>query len=308
MTGFLQLLLFVSTTLASESSCPVCSKYDYEENLLERMIRMEFDFRKVLTENKVVSETVEHDLTKIKKENKRLYGEVDALKAEHEQAERRLVLLMEDVVRNQNITLEQAERRLVSLMEDVSTNSNNTLERITAAFDNITEQAERRLVSLMEDVSTNSNNTLELISAAFDNITDQIATRSVYFHAHSPQTSTLSTGEVIVYERVKTNQGNGYNATTGTFTAPAQGLYLFIMQKCSPPNKYSYLQIMKEGSGLLTSAHYDEDNHSCSSSQAFVQLDFGETVWIQCSRGGPNAQLYEDSNHWNSFGGALFHI
>ncbi|WAR16136.1 hypothetical protein MAR_030730 [Mya arenaria] len=275
MTGFLQLLLFVSTTLASESSCPVCSKYDYEEKLLERMIRMEFDFRKVLTENKVVSETVEHDLTKIKKENKRLYGEVDALKAEHEQAERRLILLMEDVVRNQNITLEQAERRLVSLMEDVSTNSNNTLERI---------------------------------SAAFDNITDQIATRSVYFHAHSPQTSTLSTGEVIVYERVKTNEGNGYNATTGTFTAPAQGLYLFIMQKCSPPNKYSYLQIMKEGSGLLTSAHYDEDNHSCSSSQAFVQLDFGETVWIHCSRGGPNAQLYEDSNHWNSFGGALFHI
>ncbi|XP_052765168.1 uncharacterized protein LOC128206623 [Mya arenaria] len=274
MTGLLQLLLLVSTTLASEPSDPACSKYDFEEKVLERMIRMEFAFEKVLTENKVVSETVEQDLTRIKKENKRLYDVVDALKAEHEQAERRLVSLMEDVKRNQTVTLEQAERRLVSLMEDVSTNSNNTLERI---------------------------------SAAFDNMTDQIATPLVSFHARSPQTTTLSTGEVIVYKTVETNLGNGYSATTGKFTAPAPGLYLFFMHTCTPRNKYDVLQIVKDGSVLIASIQRDNDEYSCTSSQVFVQLDAGETVWVTCSSGDSDRQLYDTYQYWTSFGGALIH-
>ncbi|XP_052761726.1 uncharacterized protein LOC128204350 [Mya arenaria] len=261
MTGLLQLLLLVSMTVASEPSCPACSKYDYEEKVLERMIRMEFAFEKVLKENKAVSKTVEQDLTRIKEENERLHATVDALKDQQEQAERKLVSLMEEVERNQSSTLEK--------------------------------------------IVSDSNTTLEQTIAAFNDIKDQIATQLVYFHARSPKTSSLSTGEVIVYKTVETNQGNGYSTTTGKFTAPVRGLYLFFMHTCTPTNKYTYLQILKEGSVLIASEHFDKDYSTCSSSQAFVQLDAGETVWVQCST---SSHLYEGLPYrWTSFGGALIH-
>ncbi|WAR16193.1 hypothetical protein MAR_030787 [Mya arenaria] len=134
MTGIFQLLLLVIATLASEPSCPACSKYDYEEKVLERMIRMEFAFEKVLDENKAVSKSVQLDLTRIKEENEHLHATVDALKEQQEHAERRLISLMEEVERNQSSTL-----------ENVVTESNNTLKHISAAFNVI--KAHPKMVS-----------------------------------------------------------------------------------------------------------------------------------------------------------------
>ncbi|XP_052761733.1 complement C1q-like protein 2 [Mya arenaria] len=189
MTRLHQLLLLVSMTVAYEPSCPACSKYDNEEKMLKRIIRMEFAYEKVLKENK---------------------------------------------------------------------------------------------------------DTKSLLHWCI-------------FHARSPQTSILSTGEVIVYKTVETNLGNGYSSTTGKFTAPTRGLYLFCMHTCTATHKYASLQIIKEGSVLIASVHYDQDQYTCSSSQVFVYLDAGETVWVQCSSGGSNIQLYENSYRWTSFGGALIH-
>ncbi|XP_052764560.1 complement C1q-like protein 4 [Mya arenaria] len=248
MTGLLQLLLLVSTTLASEPSYPACSKYDYDEKVLERMIRMEFAF--------------EQDLTRLKNENKRLSAVVDTLMDQQE----------------------HAERRLVSRIEDVESKQTST-----------------------ELVLANSNNTLEKISAAVDNMKDHVATPPVNFLARSPQTSSLSKGEVIVYTTVETNQGNGYSRTTGTFTAPAQGLYLFFMHTCTASTKLAFLHIVKEGSVLIGSVHYDQDQYTCSSSQVFVQLDVGENVWVQCSSGNSNIQLFDNIFYWTSFGGGLIH-
>ncbi|XP_052761357.1 uncharacterized protein LOC128204060 [Mya arenaria] len=222
MTGLLQLMLLVSTALASEPSSPVCSKFDYEEKLLDKMIRMEFAFEQL-------SNRMGQDLKDIREEKERLQAVVDVMKDQQKQAERRLVSLMEEVERNQSSTL--------------------------------------------ESVVTESNNTLEQISAAFNDIKDKAIIPSVYFNARSPQTSTLSTGEVIVYKTVETNQGNGYSSTTGKFTSPVQGLFLFHTQTCTPASKYAYLAIVKEGSVLIGSSLYEGNFADCSSSLAFVQLE-----------------------------------
>ncbi|XP_052761458.1 uncharacterized protein LOC128204131 isoform X2 [Mya arenaria] len=166
MSGIIQFLLLVSATVASEPSNPACSKYDYEEKMLERMIRMEFAFEKL-------GEKVEQNLNNIKDEKERFRSDVDVMK-------------------------EQEERKLASLMKEVERNQSSTLNKVV----------------------TDSKNSLEQMNAAFSNIQDQIAIPLVYFHAHSPQSSSLSTAEVIVYRTVEANQGNGYNSITGKFTAP----------------------------------------------------------------------------------------
>ncbi|XP_052761713.1 uncharacterized protein LOC128204338 [Mya arenaria] len=247
MAGILQLLLLISVSVASEPSCPACSKYDYEEKMLERMIHMELAFEKL-------GEKVQQNLNNIKDEKKRF--------------------------------LEQAEHKLASLMDEAKKNQSSTLQKI----------------------EVDSNNTLEQAMAAFNDIKDQIVTPLVYFNAHSPQTSSLSTGEVIMYKTVQNNPSNGYSSTTGKFTAPVRGLYLFLMHTCTHSKYFALLKMMKEGSVLISTQNYDKDHYTCSSSQVFVQLDAGESVWVQCSSGGSNRQLYEDHPYrWTSFGGALIH-
>ncbi|XP_052787000.1 uncharacterized protein LOC128222163 [Mya arenaria] len=257
MTGIFQLFLLVSATVASEPSCPACSKYDYEEKLLERMIRVQFAYEKL-------DEKMEQNLNKIEQEKARLHKIVDDLKDQQEQAGRRLASLMQEVERNQSSTLDM--------------------------------------------VVANSNNTLEQIRAAFNNIKEPVLIPAVFFHARSPQTSSVTTGEIIVYKTGETNQGNGYSAITGKFTAPVQGLYMFFMHTCTNTKKNAYLQIVKDGINLIANDQYDANGITCSSSQVFVNLDIGENVWVQCSVGASTVQLYHDERYrWTSFGGALIH-
>ncbi|XP_052761740.1 complement C1q-like protein 4 [Mya arenaria] len=170
------------------------------------------------------------------------------------------------------------------------------------------EEDERNQSSTLEKIVSDFNTTLEQTIAAFNDMKDQIATPLVYFNAHFPQTTSLSTGKVIVDKTVENNHGNGYSATTGKYTAPERGLYLFFMHTCTSSTKYSYLQIVKDGSVLIRSVQYEKESLSCSNSQVFVQLDVGETVWVQCSSGSSSRQLNENSSYrWTSFGGALIH-
>ncbi|WAR16162.1 hypothetical protein MAR_030756 [Mya arenaria] len=110
---------FHSTTLASEPSFPACSKYDYDEKVLEKMVRMEFSFE-------ILVEKVEQNWKNIKDEKERLHAVNDVMKDQQEQAERRLVSLMEEVKKNQSRTLEK-----------VVIDSNNRLEQMNAAFNKI---------------------------------------------------------------------------------------------------------------------------------------------------------------------------
>ena len=38
---------------------------------------------------------------------------------------------------------------------------------------------------------------------------------------------TLSKHKALIYDRIETNAGNAYNSTTGKFTAPGDGMYVF---------------------------------------------------------------------------------
>ncbi|XP_052762522.1 uncharacterized protein LOC128205127 [Mya arenaria] len=80
------------------------------------------------------------------------------------------------------------------------------------------------------------------------------------------------------------------------------------MHTCTPSNNYAFLHIVKEGTVLIATSHYDKDYYTCSSSQAIVQLEAGETVWVQSSSGASNRILNEDHPYrWTSFSGVLLH-
>jgi hypothetical protein len=52
-------------------------------------------------------------------------------------------------------------------------------------------------------------------------------------------------GEIIVFNKVWTNVGNGYNPNTGKFTAPKGGLYQISGTVMSVSGKYLHVHLFK---------------------------------------------------------------
>ncbi|KAH3836668.1 hypothetical protein DPMN_110039 [Dreissena polymorpha] len=65
--------------VAKEPSCPVCSHYDYEERLLERVIRNELALKDTLEKITETNAKVDETLKKIENENSKLNNAIHAL-------------------------------------------------------------------------------------------------------------------------------------------------------------------------------------------------------------------------------------
>lgn len=109
----------------------------------------------------------------------------------------------------------------------------------------------------------------------------------------------------IRYKKVLTNEGNGYNAATGAFTAPRRGLYVFhfsIFATYSPaPNVMAVLK--KNGVSLAVA--FDKassDTHDSSTRVAVVTLEAGDAVYVELQARGT---FYDYRGDHNSFSGFL---
>ncbi|XP_011436873.4 complement C1q-like protein 4 [Magallana gigas] len=69
----------------------------------------------------------------------------------------------------------------------------------------------------------------------------------VGFHAYMGSAKTIAKGVVWVYDKVVTNTHNAYSATTGKFTTPVQGLYMFSYTTLSDPGQLSHAALYVNG-------------------------------------------------------------
>ena len=79
----------------------------------------------------------------------------------------------------------------------------------------------------------------------------------VAFTAYATTTRSYSTGSIIDFPYAVTNIGSHYDTSSGIFTCPYDGLYLFTIHVMSDVNDDLEAEIVKESS-LLTSAFVDD--------------------------------------------------
>jgi len=121
-------------------------------------------------------------------------------------------------------------------------------------------------------------------------VSDKIA-----FHASlSTNIPGTTSGQTIVFNQVDTNLGGGYSGTTGVFTAPVSGTYVFsltfFMSYSSSYARYGELYIMQNNvqSIRVFVDLYSGANQGTASGTTVLSLNKGDQVYVQAG----NADMY----------------
>ena len=91
----------------------------------------------------------------------------------------------------------------------------------------------------------------------------------------------------LVFPKVITNVGNGYNPSDGVFTAPRAGVYVFFVNVQSNDRQSIYVDIvLNGGKKVKTIASLNSQEYSKPApNMAVVSLQTGDRVWIKHNSG-----------------------
>ncbi|XP_060561172.1 complement C1q tumor necrosis factor-related protein 5-like isoform X3 [Ruditapes philippinarum] len=101
-----------------------------------------------------------------------------------------------------------------------------------------------------------------------------------------------TTDKILIFEKTFTNEGTGYDTSTGIFTAPVGGLYQFDVHTCAYPKKHTYLGLVMEWKLIAADANYGDESYGCNTFGAIVRVKPGEKVWVKSTSSGSARQLY----------------
>ena len=117
----------------------------------------------------------------------------------------------------------------------------------------------------------------------------------------------LGAGHSIVFDRIISNIGGAYHSTTGIFTAPASGIYAFNMALMVSPGDREYLDIVKDGHGVMGiySKASGAPHYVSSSRTVTLALNKGNEVWIRTSTSPGHGTGQIHGNGYTTFSGWL---
>uniref|UniRef100_K1RBT2 Collagen alpha-2(VIII) chain n=1 Tax=Magallana gigas TaxID=29159 RepID=K1RBT2_MAGGI len=112
-------------------------------------------------------------------------------------------------------------------------------------------------------------------------------------------------GGTLVFPVVIYSEGTGYNPSTGIFTAPTAGTYVFYVSVQSAHQKLIYLDIVLNGSAKVRAMAWYNSGSSVNMIQTgtnlvILHLQTGDKVWVR--RGGGDG-YYSDGYHITTFSG-----
>jgi hypothetical protein len=121
------------------------------------------------------------------------------------------------------------------------------------------------------------------------------------FSASRSKSKSLGPGEIILFDKVWTNVGNGYNPNTGKFTAPKSGLYQISGTVMSTSGKNVAVYLFKNDK--QTVSLYTGSGYATATVNIVLKLQKGETVYMK--NHNSNHIIYSDVSVYCVFSGFL---
>ena len=107
------------------------------------------------------------------------------------------------------------------------------------------------------------------------------------------------------YDKILTNIGNAYDATSGIFLVPVSGIYSLSASLMGDPNHGIHVQLVKNGIELVRlwtggAASYELASHTLN-----INLAQNDKIWVQ-NRDSGDPIVYATENY-NMFSAVLLH-
>ena len=134
--------------------------------------------------------------------------------------------------------------------------------------------------------------------------------KPVFRATHNTSTGYSTNGAVIIYDTILVNVGNGYNASTGKFTAPCDGVYGFSYNYYTDAVDQTMTDLLLNDniSYGRTETRIDMGNNSIVASGLIIlEINANDYVWIKNteSGGGTVELIGSATEHYNYFSGFL---
>lgn len=112
---------------------------------------------------------------------------------------------------------------------------------------------------------------------------------------NSNQIIKLKNGQIVKYNKILTNDGNGYDVRTGVFTCPVAGTYLFVVDSLSKPGIYLHLKLNRKTVGkLYVSTAYKKNPLIQISRTVVLKLKIGDHIKVE--NHGENGYIFSDKS------------
>lgn len=115
--------------------------------------------------------------------------------------------------------------------------------------------------------------------------------------------SNLGAGTIVIYDKIITNSGNGYDPNSGMFTAPSDGLYHFAWTTLAASGKQFCTWLVMNGKPIAK--NHPVANHSSdfisASQNVVLKMKKMDKVVIKIVAGHTGQHM--QSNDWSTFSG-----
>ena len=105
--------------------------------------------------------------------------------------------------------------------------------------------------------------------------------------------------DVVKFEDVKVNRGQGYNPSTGVFTAPRKGLYHFSCVIMAHSSHQVHYQLNKNNAAYIR-GYSNKSGYATSTISDVIEMKKGDRVFIK-HRGSNSEEI--TGNHHSTFSG-----
>lgn len=127
---------------------------------------------------------------------------------------------------------------------------------------------------------------------------------NIAFSSRTLRERSLEKGQIYIFTDTVYNFGEGYDNTTGVFTTPVDGMYLFTTSMCAEDSNANAYAIVTKNVDVARSVMHGGKGRPCNSLSAVLSLNISDTVFVRSTWSGTHA--HEDtSNRWSTFYGLL---